>query len=393
MKNNPIISIIGAGYVGYSLALLYAEKNKVLLNEIDNKKLDKLKNGSPLIAGKGINKYLSLSKNNLSFTSDLSETGKSDIVFIALPTNFNEKTNRFDTTLIESVVKKLIKLNPKLIIVIKSTIPIGFTEKLIKKHNNKNIMFSPEFLREGKSIRDNLYPDRVILGSLANKTIRKTTLGIFKSIVLKKNPDFIEMNPSDAEAVKLLSNTYLAMRVAFFNELDSLCLNNSLSSKNIIQGMSLDKRIGDYYNNPSFGFGGYCLPKDTKQMEIHFKNTKNRQLIESINHSNRSRINSIIESIMNLKPSVVGIYGIEMKSGSDNYRESSSLKVAEALKQRSIRVIIFDDKKLISNSDFEVTNNLSLFDSTCDIIILNRLNKISKNFKTKTFSRDIFNRD
>ena len=157
--------------------------------------------------------------------------------------------------------------------------------------------------------------------------------------------------------------------------------------------MSLDKRIGDYYNNPSFGFNGYCLPKDTKQMEIHFKNTKNRQLIESINHSNRSRINSIIESIMNLKPSVVGIYGIEMKSGSDNYRESSSLKVAEALKQRSIRVIIFDDKKLISNSDFEVTNNLSLFDSTCDIIILNRLNKISKNFKTKTFSRDIFNRD
>tara|TARA_B100000035_G_scaffold70904_1_gene58272 strand:+ start:13428 stop:14612 length:1185 start_codon:yes stop_codon:yes gene_type:complete len=394
MKNNPKISIIGAGYVGYSLALLYAEKNKVLINEIDNEKLEKLKKGIPLIKGKGIKKYLSLAKYNLSFSSDLSKTAKkSDLAFIALPTNFNEKKNRFDTSLIESVVKKLIESNPNIIIIIKSTIPIGFTEKLIKKHKNKNIMFSPEFLREGKSIRDNLYPDRVILGSVADQIVRKKILGIFRGIVLKKNLSVIEMNPSDAEAVKLLSNTYLAMRVAFFNELDSLSLNNNLDSKSIICGISLDKRIGDFYNNPSFGFGGYCLPKDTKQMGSHFINTNNRQIIESINHSNNSRINFIVESIIDLKPKIVGVYGVEMKAGSDNLRESTSLKVAEGLKQRSIKTIIFDDKELLINSNFEVTNDLSLFDSVCDIIILNRIDKISKSFKTKTFSRDIFNRD
>lgn len=394
MKNNLKISIIGAGYVGYSLGLLYGEKNKVLINEIDHEKLEKLKKGTPLIKGGGIKKYLSLCKHNLSFSSDLSKAAKkTDLAFIALPTNFNEKKNRFDTSLIESVVKKLIEDNPRLIIIIKSTVPIGFTEKLIKKHKNKNIMFSPEFLREGKSIRDNLYPDRVILGSVADKKICKKILGILTSIVLKKNLTVIEMSPRDAEAVKLLSNTYLAMRVAFFNELDSLSLKNNLDSKSIVSGISLDKRIGEFYNNPSFGFGGYCLPKDTKQMESHFKNTNNRQLIESINHSNNSRINFIVESILNLKPKIVGVYGVEMKAGSDNLRESTSLKVAEGLKQKLIKIIIFDDKKLLSDYDFKVTDDLSFFDSACDIIILNRIDKISKNFKTKTFSRDIFNRD
>ena len=394
MKNNLKISIIGAGYVGYSLALLYGEKNKVLLNEINNEKLEKLKKGIPLIKGAGIKKYLSLCKYNLSFTSNLSSTAKkSDLAFIALPTNFIEEKNKFDTSLVESVVKKLIEINPNLIIIIKSTIPIGFTEKLIKRHNNKNIMFSPEFLREGKSIRDNLYPDRVILGSLADKVIRNRILKIFRSIVLKKNLTVIEMNPREAEAVKLLSNTYLAMRVAFFNELDSLSFNNNLDSKSIINGISLDKRIGEFYNNPSFGFGGYCLPKDVKQMESHFKNTNNRQLIESINHSNNSRINFIVESIINLKPKIVGIYGLGMKAGSDNIRESTSLKVAEGLKRKSINIIIFEDKELFSNCDFEVTNDLNHFDSICDVIIVNRINKISKKFNTKIFSRDIFNRD
>ena len=254
-------------------------------------------------------------------------------------------------------------------------------------------MFSPEFLREGKSIRDNLFPDRLIIGSLANKDKRKSISKVMESIVLKKNIQCIEMLPSDAEAVKLFSNSYLAMRVSFFNELDSLCLKNNLDSKSIIHGVSLDKRIGNFYNNPSFGFGGYCLPKDLQQMESHFKNIPNNILIESINSSNKQRIQHIVDSVLKYKPKIVGICGVQMKAGSDNYRESPSLKVAHALKKQLIKVIIYEDKIPFNDDNFESTDDLDYFDKTCDIILHNRTNEISKKLKTRTFTRDIFNRD
>jgi len=394
MKKKLTIGIVGAGYVGYSLALLYAEKNKVILNEIDSKKLEKLKKNIPLIESSEIKKYLTRGGKNLSFSSDLMKTAiKSDIIFIALPTNFNNKVRSFDTSIIESVINKLLEVKHNLTVVIKSTVPIGFTEKLISKHKNKNIMFSPEFLREGKSIRDNLFPDRLIIGSLANKDKRKSISKVMESIVLKKNIQCIEMLPSDAEAVKLFSNSYLAMRVSFFNELDSLCLKNNLDSKSIIHGVSLDKRIGNFYNNPSFGFGGYCLPKDLQQMESHFKNIPNNILIESINSSNKQRIQHIVDSVLKYKPKIVGICGVQMKAGSDNYRESPSLKVAHALKKQLIKVIIYEDKIPFNDDNFESTDDLDYFDKTCDIILHNRTNEISKKLKTRTFTRDIFNRD
>ena len=352
------------------------------------KKIKNILSGKNYFNDNYVYRYINKFKNNISIYKNYdTDIQNFDFVILALPTNFNNKLNSFDTSVLEDTSTKLLSLGFKGSIIIKSTIPIGFTDKLKDKLKYKKIFFSPEFLREGHELYDNLHPDRFICGSRSSGA--KTYMNIIKNIINYKPAKFIFMSNSEAEATKLFSNSFLANRVAFFNELDTFALENNLSTKNIINGMCCDKRIGNYYNNPSFGYGGYCLPKDTKQLSSSFKSLKH-PLIHSISLSNENRINYLAGHIKFMQPRVLGVYKIEMKKGSDNSRESSILNLILKLKNE-IRIIVFD-KNLIKNAtyDFELINNFKKFGAMSDLIITNRIDKNILQYKNKLFSPDIF---
>ncbi len=388
---NKKITIIGAGYVGMSLATLLSKNNSTTIYDIDKEKIKKIKSGKPTIDDKVMIRYWKENKLNLSAkTSRTSALKSADIIIICTPTDYDQKKNYFDTSSVESIITESLKNNLNASIVIKSTVPVGFTEEIKKKYKTDRIIFSPEFLREDKALEDNLYPSRIIVGAKNERA--KDFARILEDISLIKTKTFF-MGPSEAEAVKLFSNTFLAMRVSFFNELDSYSIVRKLKTKSIIQGVSSDKRIGDFYNNPSFGYGGYCLPKDTKQLLSNF-NFVPQNLIEAIVNSNSTRKDFISEEIINKKPKKVGIYLLAMKAGSSNFRASSVQGIMKRIKAKGIEVIVFEPK--LKKSTFynsKVIKDLKKFKRESEIILANRFTEDLSDVSKKVFTRDIFRKD
>lgn len=393
LANKLKISVIGAGYVGLSLAVLLSKKNIVKLFDIDKNKIDQINNNSNPIKDKEISNFFNSKKsNNFSATKSETEayTGQ-DFVIICTPTNYDEKTNFFDTKSVEKSIKKALHYSKNSIIVIKSTVPVGFTESISKKFKTNRILFSPEFLREGKALFDNFYPSRIIMGGKSNSA--KLFASLLQKSAKKKDITVLFMGSSEAEAVKLFSNTYLAMRVSFFNELDSFSLVNKISSQNIIKGVSLDPRIGDFYNNPSFGYGGYCLPKDVKQLLANYEKVP-QNLIKAIVSANSTRKDFIADSIIEMKPKVVGIYLLSMKTDSDNIRFSAIQGIMKRIKAKGIKVIIYEptlNKKTFFNS--QVLKDLSRFKESASLIVANRVSGELRDVKDKVFTRDLFRSD
>ena len=392
-KDFKNITIVGSGYVGMSLAVLLAQTNKVTVLDIDEDRIKKINQRDSTVEDDYINEYLKKDNVRLIATSDLNDAYLgTDLIIIATPTNYDPVKNYFDTSSIDLVIKDIFSINKSALVVIKSTIPIGYTEELQTKFCSENILFSPEFLREGKALYDNLYPSRIIIGSklpIANKFAN-----LLAESALKESVDVLLMEPKEAEAIKLFSNTYLAMRIAFFNELDTFSLKNNLNSKSIIDGMSYDDRIGHGYNNPSFGYGGYCLPKDTKQLAANYENVPER-LISAIVESNKIRKEFIAKYILDKKLKNIGIYRLVMKEGSDNFRESAIQDIIKKIK-KNINMSIKIYEPLFTGKNFEgcnVEKDLETFKSTSDIIIANRLSEEINDVMFKTFSRDIFNVD
>lgn len=383
------IAIAGTGYVGLSLAILMAQHNKVYALDIDQDKVNLINNKISPIDDEDIKKYLKTKSLNLTATTDPELAfNKSDFIIIATPTNYDAVKNKFDTTSIESVIKSIIKINNKATIVIKSTIPVGYTKILSNKFGSKNIIFSPEFLREGKALHDNLHPSRIVVGEKSKRA--KIFADLLKEGAIKKNVPEVFTDPTEAEAIKLFSNTYLAMRVAYFNELDNYALTYKLNTKDIIEGMSHDPRIGDHYNNPSFGYGGYCLPKDTKQLLANFYNTPEK-LISAIVDSNKERKKFIAQYIINKKPKTVGVYRLIMKSGSDNFRDSSVIGVLEIIEKNNVNIIVHEPSLEESNfMGYQNIEDINAFKEQSDIIIANRLDPNISDVKYKIFSRDVF---
>jgi len=386
------IAVPGLGYVGLSLAILLSQKQDVIGFDINEKRLAQLKNKQSPIIDKEIQEYLSSKPLKLTFTNQPSIAFKDvDYLIIATPTNYDPDLNYFDTYSIESVLTEFLKINQKALVVIKSTVPVGYTLELRKKFNYDKIVFSPEFLREGKALFDNLYPSRIVVGSSLPEA--KQFAMLLKEASLKPETPILHVNSTEAEAIKLFSNTYLAMRVAFFNELDTYAETRNLDSKQIIEGVSLDPRIGNYYNNPSFGYGGYCLPKDTKQLLANFKDVP-QNIMTAIVDANRTRKDHIADMIIKRKPKVVGIYRLVMKNDSDNFRFSAIQGVMKRIKAKGIKVIVFEP--VLKDKDFfgsEVYNDFNAFKSQSDLIISNRMYKELEEIKSKVYTRDLFNKD
>lgn len=382
------ISCIGAGYVGFSLSVLLSKHNVVSIYDTNKDKIKLIKNKKSPFKDNEINKYIKSNKIRLKAYNNIKPAiFNAEYVIIATPTDYNDKSNSFDTSSVDMTIKNILKFNKKSIIIIKSTIPLGFTESLRKKYKYKNIFFSPEFLREGYSIHDNLYPSRIILGG------RKKYTRLFADTLLnisKNNPPVIYMQPKEAEAIKLFANSYLAMRIAFFNELDSFSIINKISSKKIIKGISLDGRIGDYYNNPSFGYGGYCLPKDTKQLLSNYNKIPNN-IIKAIVDSNSTRKDFIADDILKLSPKKIGIYRLTMKKNSNNIKSSAIQGIMKRIKAKGVDVIVYEPtiktKKFFNSL---IVNDLKKFKSKSDVIITNRLNDELKDVLDKVYTRDLF---
>lgn len=385
------IAIAGAGYVGLSLATLLSEKYEVAILDIIPEKIEQINHRISPIRDKDIEK--TFSKKNLNLTATLNhKTAFKDANFIIIstPTDYNNKTNYFDTSSVEDVIVKASLANPKATIVIKSTIPVGYTETIRKKYHNNNVFFSPEFLREGKALYDNLYPSRIIIGDTTAKAHEFGNL--LKNCALNY-PPVLYMHSTEAEAVKLFSNTYLALRIAYFNEVDTYSEIKKLNTADIINGVSLDPRIGNYYNNPSFGYGGYCLPKDTKQLLSNYNDVP-QNLIEAIVKANQTRKKHIANTIINRHPGTVGIYRLTMKADSDNFRSSAIQDIITELKKHNIKIIIFEPT-LKSNTfnGCPIINDFNEFMKTSNLILANRSDsKISK-FKSKVYTRDLFKKD
>ncbi len=389
MPSKLNIGIFGLGYVGLSNAILFSKNANVSAYDLDKKKVQDLnKNLSP-IKDKDIEKYLRDNKNKIKFeVNSLKSFKEKDYIFICVPTDFSDNKNEFDTSKVSSLINQILKLNKKTIIVIRSTVPIGFTERINKKYKTNKIIFIPEFLREGSALKDNFYPSRIILGG--KKQVTKAVGELIAKCTKKKKIKKIYMSDTEAEATKLFSNTYLAMRVAFFNELDTFSYSNNLNTKSIIKGVSADNRIGDYYNNPSFGYGGYCLPKDTKQLLKNFDIVP-QKIIRSIILSNNERKKFIYKIIKKQKPDIIGIYRIAMKSNSDNFRDSSIIGIIDLLINDNAKVIIYEPLlKTKSFRNCHVEQNLQTFKKSASVIISNRLDDDLHDVVKKVFTRDIF---
>lgn len=386
------IAVAGTGYVGLSLATLLSVKNEVVALDVIPEKVEKINKRISPIQDEYIEKYFKEKNLNLKATLDYKEafTGAKFII-ISTPTNYDSEQNYFDTSSVEDIIKKVISMNIDTTMVVKSTIPVGFIESIKKKYNIDNIMFSPEFLREGKALYDNLYPSRIIVGEKSKRA--EEFANLLKESCLKEDVVIKYMNSTEAEAVKLFANTYLALRVAYFNELDTYAELKGLNTKDIIDGVCLDPRIGNHYNNPSFGFGGYCLPKDTKQLKANYKDVP-ENIISAIVESNRTRKDHIANMIIKRNPKVVGIYRLTMKSGSDNFRASAIQGVMKRIKGKGIEVIVYEPTLKEDNFfNSKVVNDLNEFKKLSDVIIVNRIDDNIKDMENKIYTRDIFARD
>ena len=386
------ITIVGTGYVGLSNAVLLAQQHTVIALDIDENKISKINQRQSPIDDKEIENFLARKELDLYATTDKVQAyTNADYILIATPTNYDTDTNCFDTSSVEAVIKDIMAINADALIIIKSTIPVGFTQKIKKKLGIDNLIFAPEFLREGKALYDNLYPSRIIVGEQSERA--KVFAQMVANCAVKENIDILLTNSAEAEAIKLFANTYLALRVSYFNELDTYAAVHGLNTEQIIKGVCLDPRVGDFYNNPSFGYGGYCLPKDTQQLLANYENIP-QNLIEAVVSSNNTRKEFIANDIVSSNPKVVGIYRLIMKAGSDNFRASAIQGIIKHLKRLGTTVIIYEPK---SNEDIflgcEIINDLDSFKTKADIIVANRISEELEDSLDKIYTRDISGSD
>jgi len=392
LTNKTKITVVGSGYVGMSLAVLLAQQNDVVVLDVDPARVDKVNNKQSTVADTEIEVFLAEKELSLTATLDKERAYKdASFLIVATPTNYDPDTNCFDTSSVDRVVSDALELNADALVVIKSTIPVGHTKSLQQKHDTDRVIFSPEFLREGQALRDNLYPSRIIVGSQLDAG--RAFADLLVKGAEKSDIETLFIRSTEAEAVKLFANTYLAMRVSFFNELDSYALAHNLDTKSIINGVCLDERIDNGYNNPSFGYGGYCLPKDTKQLLANYDQVP-QTLIQAIVSSNATRKDFIAEKIIQLNPALVGVYRLVMKNGSDNFRDSAIQGIMKRIKAKGIRVIVYEPT--LDQAEFfgsEVIDSLENFKLSADLIISNRMSPDLLDVAEKVITRDLFNND